>query len=147
MATLADVVRTARSFDGIRFHHQGRDVPPHPFPKLDCIGLVTKTAHALGVSTYDYTNYQRRADWFRFKSHFDENMDEIDRFRMKPGHVAIFKQDGHQCHCGIIGENRHGLTLIHAYLLRKKVVEEQFTGSEWERGGIITNVYQYRGLV
>lgn len=143
MITARNIVETARSFVGTPFRHQGRS----PGVGLDCVGLVAKTAHQLGISDYDWTNYQRYASWAsEFESHFSNNMDRVRITEIRPGHVVIFRQEQFPCHCGIVGERAgRGLSLIHAYILRRKVVEEDFTG-EWTSGDRLMGAFAYRGV-
>lgn len=138
-----NVEDTARSFVGTPFRHQGRI----PGVGLDCVGVVAKTAHLLGISDYDWTNYQRRASWAgEFESHFSRNMDRVRVPDIRAGHVAIFRQEGFPCHCGVIGSRSgRGLSLIHAYLPRRAVVEEDFIG-EWTAGDRIMAAFAYRGV-
>lgn len=147
MILASNVVSTARSFVGIPFRHQGRSLPT-PLSKggLDCVGVVAKTAHTLGISEFDWTNYQRMATWSNeFERIFEENMDRVRRDEIKPGMAVIFRQEQFPCHCGIIGDSRNGLTLIHAYIIRRKVVEERFEG-EWSDPRTFLGAFAYRGV-
>jgi cell wall-associated NlpC family hydrolase len=141
MANRRDIFETARGFHGTRFRHQGR----LPGIGLDCVGVVSKTAHALGISQYDFTNYPRNPDFYTFQSHFDNNMRKKKLADILPGDVVIFKQRMFTCHCGIIGDRR-GLSLIHAYLPRKAVTEEDFLNSEWDKPDRFVAAYEYIGL-
>ncbi len=147
MVTSLQVVNTARSFVGIRFKHQGRDVPPHPHPGLDCVGVVAKTAHLLGLSDFDWTNYQRMATWSnQFEACFADNMKREDIRAIRPGMTVIFRQEQFPCHCGIVGfRPGRGLSLIHAYLPSRKVVEEDFAG-EWAKPPALMGAFSYHGV-
>lgn len=147
MIAASQVVDTARSFVGVPFRHQGRALPT-PLSKggLDCVGVVAKTAHTLGISEFDWTNYQRRATWSKeFEAVFEGNMRRVQRDQIVPGIAVIFKQEQLACHCGIIGNGRNGLTLIHAYLIRRKVVEERFEG-EWSDPRTFLAAFAYHGV-
>ena len=54
MALLSDIVDQARGYLGTPFLHQGRT--RHG---LDCVGLVIRVAHDLGLSDYDIDHYAR----------------------------------------------------------------------------------------
>lgn len=139
-----DVIETARSLIGTPFWHQRRD----PGVAIDCVGVVAKTAHALGISQYDFTAYPRVPDFYAFQSHFDQNMRKKRIEDIVPGDVVIFKQRKFVCHCGIIANSRHvsTLSLIHAYKPREAVVEEQYSDSEWDKPGRLVAAYEYIGL-
>ena len=50
----SDIVAAARAYLGVPYMHQGRT--RHG---LDCIGLVIRVAHDLGLSDYDIDGYKR----------------------------------------------------------------------------------------
>jgi hypothetical protein len=58
---------------------------------------------------------------------------EIDKRDIAPGDIALFRMapSGPAKHCGILGSDPHGLTLIHARQNRQ-VSEEAFT-TWWRR--------------
>lgn len=142
MTKRSDIVRVARSFTGTRWRHQGRV----PGKMLDCAGVVAKTAHELQLSNFDYTNYQRNAQWHRFRAFFADNMQEKSLKSLKPGDTVIFRQEKYPCHCGILGSKIDGsLTLIHAYALRRMVVEEDFIG-EWASPALLVSAFIYHGI-
>ncbi len=119
------VVDAARAYLGVPWRHQGRSARG-----LDCAGLVILTARDLGLSDYDTTGYSRHAQGLNFVEHFRANMDGIAVAVAGPGDVLVFADAAYPCHCGILSE-RHGVPhLIHAHALRRKVIEEPYTG-EW----------------
>lgn len=126
MPDKADIVRQARAWIGTPWRHQGRV----PRVGLDCAGLIIKVAHELQLSTYDFTAYQRHAQWSLFVDFFRAHGREIDIRAARPGDILIMRQERFPCHCAIVGDDGAELSIIHAYALRRAVVEERLTG-EW----------------
>lgn len=120
-----DIISEARGWLEVPWRHQGRT--RHG---IDCAGLVIKVANDLGISQYDTTAYQRRTSGHEFMDHFNSNMKKKRVSSAEPGDVLLFRDDMFPCHSAIIGIKPEGLTIIHAYANRKKVVEEPYTG-EW----------------
>jgi cell wall-associated NlpC family hydrolase len=114
------VVEVARSFLGTRFRHQGRNEAG-----IDCCGLVILVARKLGLSTYDTTDYDRRTSGDMFVNHFrDAGLLEIAIRDIKAGDIIITTDANFPCHCGIASMKHGELHMVHAYLVRKMVVEE-----------------------
>lgn len=113
-----DVVVEARTWIGVRWRHQGRDRDG-----LDCVGLPIVCAlklRGLKIPTNDYP-----------RASTDNQMIEICRqylepvADMQPGDVVVLGF-GRQRHMAIIGDYPSGgLSLIHAYLPNRKVVEQR----------------------
>jgi len=123
---------------GTRWRHQGRV----PGQGLDCVGLVVCVGQQLGLLTFDTLAYQRRAAADGFIVYFREYGREIPIERVHPGCVLAFREDKYPCHSGIVAEGPHGLTIVHAYALRRKVVEERLT-KEWINR--IVGAFEYKG--
>lgn len=108
---------TALEYRGTRWVHHGRD-----FGGLDCVGLVCVCIERVHGFTPPVPDYLRI-------THSEKMLDVCNRmFELVP--LAAISQDciavlgfGRQRHMGIIGRNANGLTLIHAYLPNRKVVE------------------------
>ncbi len=110
-----DVVTAARGFIGVRYGHQGRG------EKLDCAGLVIQVAKIARGSSFDFTNYHRHARDESMLALCAEHLQKVAT--PEPGDVLVFRF-GHQRHMGIAGDyHLGGLSLIHAYLPCRQVVE------------------------
>jgi cell wall-associated NlpC family hydrolase len=113
----SDIVAEARGYLGVRWRHQGRSRNG-----IDCAGLVIQVAKSFG-STFDTNNYTRRTADELMVSLCREHLTEIPRSEVAPGDVMVFGL-GDSRHMGIVGNYQHGgLSLIHAYLAARKVVE------------------------
>lgn len=118
--TRAQVVAEARKWIGTPWRHQGRNVHG-----IDCVGLVVVVCKGLGISSYDDTGYGRDPDPHKFLPHFQKGgAVRIDPKIMQPGDLIIFRQSAFPCHSGIVSEKQGTLHVIHAHMLRRKVVEE-----------------------
>lgn len=116
----AAVVTEARSWLGVRWRHQGRSREG-----VDCIGLVIKVAHGLGLSEFDTADYARQATDETLLAGCRKHLLAVQRSAMAPGHVVVMHFDN-QRHIGIVGDYVHGgLSLIHAHALARKVVEHR----------------------
>lgn len=132
IVTRADIVSEARKNLGVRWHHQGRSRAG-----IDCIGLVIKVAHALGLSTFDIIDYSRQPDPTMLRALMAEHMTPVDapqlgdvllmRFETEPQHVAIVTDIG----------------MIHAYAQARRVVEHRLD-SQWRSR--VLGYYQYKGI-
>lgn len=121
--TCDEIIAEARKWDGVRWRHQGRT----RLQGIDCVGLIVLVAQALGISDWDITTYGRRSMDHGLKKHFYHHMEVIKNLSdAGPGDVVLMKELAFPTHVGILG---HG-TLIHAYLPRKKVVEEPYS-ADW----------------
>lgn len=103
---------------------------------------MIKVAHELELSDYDTRNYARRTTGQEFLKHF-ENAGLVRKRRMEPGDVVVTEDDHFPCHCGIVSEFRGQLHLIHAFALRKQVVEEPL--EHWK--GKVVAVFGWPGMV
>lgn len=121
-----DVVNTARTWIGVPWLHQGRTRNG-----IDCVGLIVVVAKELGLSDYDSNNYQRRTHGLAFLRHFRDRMKEKPVSEAAPGDVLLFRDSAYPCHSSIVGFDRDRLTIIHAYALRKRVVEEPLNQGKW----------------
>jgi cell wall-associated NlpC family hydrolase len=132
MTTRADVIAEAKRWKGVRWHHQGRSRAG-----VDCIGLVIKVAHALGLSGFDIADYSRQPNPAMMRGLLAEHMTPIAtpepgdvvlmRFEREPQHVAILTDAG----------------MIHAYAQARKVVEHR-VDSIWQSR--IVGAYRFKGL-
>lgn len=134
----AQIVTEARTWLGVRWEHQGRTRTG-----VDCAGLVIKTAHALGLTTFDTADYERQAKDETMLALFSEHLDAIDIIHAEPGDVVVMRFDN-QRHAGILGEYIYGgLSLIHAYSMSRKVVEHRLD-EVWQAR--IIGAFRFRGV-
>lgn len=113
-----DVVRVARSFIGCRYRHQGRSREG-----VDCIGLPVLVRAELGLSSLDVEGYARRTTDSEMLNFCRARMREVPRDQVEPGDVLVCMQ-GVTRHMAIVGDYPGGgLSIIHAHLPNKKVVE------------------------
>ena len=107
------LVEAARSFDGVRFKHRGRDRLG-----LDCAGLVWASYAACGLILPDYTLYGR-------EPHRDGLVRYVEAALGAPvydgpvaGDVVVMRFVKEPHHMGVVGSkwygDRQALTLIHA---------------------------------
>jgi cell wall-associated NlpC family hydrolase len=113
-----DIVIEARGWLGARWRHQGRSRNG-----IDCAGLVLEVARVRRGSTVDIRNYNRIEANEQMLAHCRQHMTEIPIRQAAPGDVMVFGL-GDSRHMGIVGDYKYGgLSLIHAYLAARKVVE------------------------
>lgn len=132
--TRRQIIRTARSYVGVPFRHQGRTRDG-----LDCIGLIIRVAHDLGLSTADFRSYSREPNARVF---FDNLARHLTRKpgEPEPGDVLVFALPKYPCHIAIYTDLD---TVIHALSKRGSVVEhalsddwKQRIRSAWEMPGV-----------
>lgn len=138
MITRQQIMDEARKWDGTPWRHQGRTERG-----IDCAGLIVKVAHALGLSTFDTVAYQRTAQRQKLLEYFAQEMDLQPLTQLKPGDVVAFRDSAYPCHVGLISERHGELYLIHAYALRKRVIEEPLN-DDWRKKWIAA--YKFRGI-
>ena len=136
--TRRDVVVEARRWLGVPWRHQGRSRAG-----IDCAGLVVMVARALGISSYDYTSYGRRAHGQAFVHHFADNMDPLRVAEAEAGDVLVFADQAYPCHCGFLTEKWEQAHLLHAHATRRKVIEEPYIG-EWPAR--VRFAFRFRGV-
>lgn len=132
MTTRADVIAEARAWAGTRWHHQGRSRAG-----VDCVGLVIKVAHALGLSAFDIADYARQPDPAMMRALLAEHMEPIAK--PEPGDVLLMRFEKEPQHVAIMTDRG----IIHAYAQARKVVEHRLD-SLWR--GRIVGAYRFKGL-
>ena len=100
---------------------------------IDCVGLIIKVAHELGLSEYDTTNYGRRPVPADFLREMRDHLVAVPASRLDHGEIAVFTEPRHPCHVGIIERDGADLYVIHAYALARKVVRDRLIGERLER--------------
>lgn len=118
MTTGQDVVAQARTHRDKPWRHQGRG------HAMDCAGLVAKTAHELGLTEYDNTNYPRRPDGSFMRYFVEGGCIRVPLGDAEDGDVLVFAERGLACHCGIRTTYHGRPAVIHAHRTRGKVIEE-----------------------
>lgn len=133
MTTRADIVACARSYLGVRWHHQGRSRAG-----LDCIGLVIVVARELGLSDYDIDGYGRVPDGSSLRATMCEQMDLLKRPPL-PGDVLLFQFQRNPLHTAIVTDTG----MVHAFANVRKVVEHR-VDDVW-RSRLVA-AFGYRGV-
>jgi cell wall-associated NlpC family hydrolase len=131
------IVATARSYLSVRFRHQGR-----VRAGLDCVGLVIRVAHDLGLSDFDATGYSRMPDGVRLQATMEEQMARVTDYR--PGDVLLMRFEQNPQHVAIVGDYLYGgLSIIHALATARRVVETRLD-DVWKAR--IVAAYQFKGI-
>ena len=134
----AAVVAQARSYLGVRWHHQGRSRAG-----IDCIGLVIRVARDLGLSSYDITGYGRVPDGKTLRFTMHQQLQPLQREPL-PGDVLLFAFERNPLHTAIVTDQPGGgLGMIHAYANMRRVVEHRLDAT-W-RGRLVC-AYAYPGV-
>lgn len=131
--TAADVVTVARTYLGVRWHHQGRSRAG-----IDCLGLVVVVAHELGLSKADATDYGRLPDGGRLRRALLEHLLPV-RGMHAEGDVLMFRFQQAPMHVGIATD----VGLIHAYANMRKVVEHRID-AVWDKR--LVAAFRFPGL-
>ncbi len=107
----------ARTLLGTPWAHQGRTSDG-----VDCVGLCVLALRAAGVTVPDRTDYGRDPDG-TLRTALDACMDG-PHGDPRAGDVVLIRFRAER-HVGIVGEDAHGLTLIHADSHNRRVVEHR----------------------
>jgi hypothetical protein len=114
-----DIVLAARSFLNVRWRHRGRDRTG-----MDCIGLLLATGREVGLDLQDTDlQYRRLPDFALFKDMIRSQSRLGSVNDIRHGSILMLNQGAVPCHCGIACLDGPP-TVIHAALMRRKVVEE-----------------------
>jgi cell wall-associated NlpC family hydrolase len=132
MTTRQQIVDEARAHLGCRWIHQGRSRAG-----VDCVGLVIRVAHALGLSTFDTADYSRQPDPVRMRALLAEHMVPISRPRI--GDVLLMRFEHEPQHVAIVSD----IGIIHAYAQARRVVEHRLDDIWQSR---IVGAYQFKGI-
>ena len=121
------VVDLARTYLGTPFRHQGRD----RFG-LDCVGLALRVGNDLGLVNYDIKTYSPRTNGHEFMSYFRQaGLIEVQWKDRQIGDIILMHDQYFPCHTAFLTQRGHD-RIIHAFALRRKVVEEAFT-EHWRK--------------
>jgi cell wall-associated NlpC family hydrolase len=131
MARGADIVAEARRWLRTPFVHQGRLLGV----AVDCAGVATETARALGLETCDARDYHRQPDGATLERLCDEHMARVPYGApVEPGDVLLMRIAREPQHLAIVSAVADGkpAALIHAYTEVGEVVEHSLD-ARWRR--------------
>jgi hypothetical protein len=131
MARGADIVAAARRWLGTPFQHQGRLLGV----AVDCAGVATEAARALGLETCDACDYHRQPDGKTLERLCDEHMARVPYGApMELGDVLLMRIAREPQHLAIVSAVAEGraAALIHAYMEVGEVVEHSLD-VRWRR--------------
>lgn len=131
------VVRAAREWLDVPYHHQGR-----VRSGVDCVGLVVVVGRALGVfaDNFDYTRYGRSPTG-ALEQILDQHLQPLPG--PVPGAVVSIRWWKSAHHLGVVGEHAGRLTLIHSHHAARRVVEHTLDG-RWQAR--VVSSYAYPGV-
>lgn len=139
----AAVVAEARRWLDTPFQHQGRLLGV----AVDCAGVVTEIARALGLETCDVCDYQRQPDGARLQALCEQHMDRVPPgTSVQPGDVLLMRLAREPQHLAIVSrvdEDGRPAAIIHAYAEVGKVVEHGLD-LIWRRR--IIRAYRMKGV-
>lgn len=118
-----EIVATARSWLGTKFHHQGRV----PHAGLDCAGLIVCLARKFDLSEFDVAGYPHAPDGQLMRA-CDANMTRITVDDVLPADVLLFSfadlNQPQPAHMALVGDYLHGgVSIIHAFARARRVIE------------------------
>ena len=130
LARRSEIVEIARSWLNVPWRHQGRTRLG-----VDCVGLITIPAKTLGLSDYDFFDYERipGQDPEKFLVHFRKTCRQIFPVTAaREGDILIFTDRRFPVHAGIKASLEGFPSVIHATMAYYRVRETRFT-SDWEK--------------
>ncbi len=114
----ADLVAEARTYLNVRWQHQGRSREG-----VDCVGLPIVCATALRGIAFAHPDYGRTSEDETMVALCRQYLVPVARTDMQPGDVVVLGFE-RQRHMAMLGDYPGGgLSMIHAYLPNRKVVE------------------------
>lgn len=108
-----DVVAEAREYLGTPFQHLGR----RKGEGVDCVGLLTGVAQALGVTSHDLGVYSPWSTDDTLVRELDKCLIPTAHLSYKPGMAVVFRIGRRQMHAGILAHHpsvNDLCTIIHA---------------------------------
>jgi cell wall-associated NlpC family hydrolase len=126
------ILAAARSYLGVRYHHQGRNRAG-----MDCAGLIVCVARDLGINAGDLTAYARRPDGRTLRNVIEAQAPGTDCY--KPGDILLMRFEADPQHLAIVTD--HGM--IHSYARARMVVEHRMDAVWTAR---IVAAYQFPGV-
>ena len=138
MVTRAEIVTAAKSYEGVRFRHRGRDRIG-----MDCVGLLVAVCNDLGLPVVDFQNYKRVSDAETFRDMLLGQTDESSAGALNDGSIVLLRQAFFPCHCGIISiTNERCPMIIHASIGRRVVAVEPWSGLSHD----LSYVREFKGI-
>jgi len=132
------IQRTARSYLGVPWRHQGRS---REFG-VDCMGLPIAVARDIGLTVADFASYGLRPDWPTLYRFLHPNAFRIVEGEAGPGDLVLLDVEGLP-HGAILADGGAPLSIVHAWQANGFVVETVFEASGIGR---VRGYYRYRGL-
>ena len=133
----ASLFAEALKWEGVRWVHLGRT-----YKGIDCVGLILLVGRDLDIMHYDPGPYPKRPDG-SFLIHFQTCLIEKPVSNIEIGDVVTFNDQGHPCHCGIIGEKWGEPSVVHAHIRRRSVIHERLTEAK-SIVGVPARAFKYR---
>lgn len=132
------IVKTARSFIGVPFVHQGRS----EFG-IDCIGLAAVIADALGIEYEDDTTYTRTSPKkYTIEEKFSTYLTKVEKPFQLGDFVSFWiRKSKYPQHVGIISK-LDPLSMVHTHAGVKRVVEHPLNDWWLKR---VSGVWRYEG--
>lgn len=139
MVTREHIVTAAKSYEGVRFRHRGRDRSG-----IDCVGLLVAICTDLCLPVTDFQNYKRVSDAETFRDMLLGQTDQSSAGALNDGSIVLLRQAFYPCHCGIISiTGERCPMIIHAAINRREVTVEPWS----ELVHDLSYVREFRGIV
>jgi len=138
--TVDELVAAARSYTGVRWHHQGRTRAG-----LDCVGLIICVLRDLGLSDYDVGGYGALPDGTMSKVLRERCILQSPGTEPAPGMIAEMRFEVLPQHLGfIVPYHLGGVSLLHVMSLHPRKVTEHRLDDVWRRR--IAALYRIPGV-
>lgn len=133
----SDIVKQARNYLGVKWHHQGRN----PKTGLDCLGLVSVVLKDLGVPVNDVTSYSRDPDPDQMLKGLLDHAEEIAIGDAVPGCVYWMRFVREPQHLAIVSD----VGIIHSYNKLRSCVVEHALNRAWKAR--IVRAFKIKGVI
>ena len=135
------IVRSARSYIGTRFCHQGRrKASQYDRGGVDCLGLLVGVARecalmkdGMPLCAFDECDYGHIPDAKRLYKALNVHLLKVEKTQVKPADVLLIEMDSSPQHVGIVADGKYGLNVIHAYAPARGVVEHRLDDEWWQK--------------
>jgi hypothetical protein len=133
------IVDQAKTWLDVKYRNKGRD----RVHGVDCIGLIIKVAHEIGISDFDTTNYPDRPIPRDLVTGMRGHLASIRLASLGNGDVALFRGPLVPCHTGIVEVDETGQKwVIHSYAPARKVIRSRLEGDLYDQ---LTLAFRYTG--
>lgn len=120
MTTRDNIVQEARKWVGVPYRHAGRN--EHG---IDCVGLIIKVAHGVGLTSYDTMNYPKRPNAADLLREMRNHLQQVPKADADHGDILVIAAPSSPVHMGVLEiDERDQPWLIHAYAPARKVIRE-----------------------